>query len=102
MKFFDFRQNNSGGSFTGPAVYVVVEAENATDANKRAENVGLYFYGCSTGLDCPCCGDRWYSQWYKEVGDDVPSVYGKPVVFGDGGGVLVVYSDGTQKWGREN
>jgi hypothetical protein len=104
MKFFDFRQNNSFGVFRGPARYVVVEAENAADANKRVlyDVEGVYFDGCSEGVDCPCCGDRWYRQWENEVGDDVPSVYGNPVVFGDGGGVLVVYSDGTQKWGREN
>lgn len=103
MKFFHFRQNNSGGIFKGPAQNVVVEAENAVDANKRVLDVeGVYFDGCSEGVDCPCCGDRWFRQWSYEVGDDVPSTYGDPVVFGDGDGdgdVLVVYANGEKKRG---
>lgn len=99
MKFFHFSQNNSGGSFTGPAKHVVVEAENASDANYRAESVGVYFNGCNEGLDCSCCGDRWYRQWLDEAGDDVPMVYGDPVQFNGENYVLVVYANGEQKFG---
>jgi hypothetical protein len=100
MKFFHFSQNNSGGSFTGPAKHVVVEAENASDANDRAESVGVYFNGCNEGLDCSCCGDRWYRQWLDEAGDDVPMVYGDPVLFNNGENyILVVYANGEQKFG---
>lgn len=82
MPFFDYRQNNSGGSFLsdhvrGISLTVIVEAEDAEQANERAEMIGLYFGGAG---DCSCCGDRWYpksSQWDK--GDEVPSVYGTPV-----------------------
>ena len=76
-KFFCFSQNNSGGSFDEPAMYVIVEAMNAAQANQRAQEIGLYFDGCSTGRDCSCCGDRWYSQWDNSDGDDAPSIYGK-------------------------
>ena len=102
MKFFHFRQNDSFGSFglfKGPAKHVVVEAENASDANDRAENFGLYFDGCRNGLDCPCCGDRWSRQWSDELGDDVPMVYGSPVLFNGENYVLVVYANGEKKFG---
>ena len=78
MPFYEYNQNNSGGSFTGPAMYVLVEANNADEANYRAEQNGLYFNGCDAGLDCDCCGDRWYSAW-RDGGQAEPMIYGKPV-----------------------
>ena len=82
-KFYEYRQNNSGGSFlndkeNGICEYVVIEAFNSNDANDRAEKIGLYFDGCSNGNDCPCCGDRWYRADESE-GSDVPSIYGEPL-----------------------
>ena len=79
MKFYTFSQNNSGGFFTGPAEYVIIEAQDAQDANRRAEEAGLYFNGCESGSDCPCCGDRWSEQWSDDYGDAEPMIYGKPV-----------------------
>jgi hypothetical protein len=78
-RFYTFSQNNSGGSFTGPAAYVIVEALSPDDANNRAESAGLYFDGCDDGRDCSCCGDRWYRQFRADNGDDKPSIYGTPV-----------------------
>jgi hypothetical protein len=77
--FFDFNQNNSGGSFHKPAIHVIIEATSAEDANNRAEEHGLYFNGCDSGLDCSCCGDRWYPQYSGEKGNEVPSVYDEPL-----------------------
>ncbi|QWQ42124.1 hypothetical protein KME66_14725 [Streptomyces sp. YPW6] len=79
--FFHFRQNNSGGSFhnnpdAGISVNVIVEADDADHANRRAEKLGLYFGGAG---DCRCCGDRWSEQWDDRDGDLVPSVYGDPI-----------------------
>lgn len=79
--FYDFRQNNSGGSFDfdgdrGISVSVIVEADSADEANERAEEIGLYFDGSG---DCECCGDRWSSQWRDDAGDEVPSIYGQPI-----------------------
>ena len=65
-KFYTFRQNNSGGRFkqnNEVDIKVVIEANNAEHANKRAEEIGIYFDGCSKGIDCPCCGDRWYEVY---------------------------------------
>lgn len=72
--FYTYRQNNSGGSFTGPALYVIVEAKNQNYADFIAENeLGVYFNGIEQGLDCDCCGDRWDSSW--DGGKEVPSIY---------------------------
>lgn len=82
-KFYTYSQNNSGGSFTisekdGICEYVIIEAANASQANARAEEIGLYFNGCEDGYDCSCCGDRWYSASESD-GSDVPSIYGELV-----------------------
>lgn len=80
MPFFTYNQNNSGGSFDysddGISHYVIIEADTAAEANARAERIGLYFDGEG---DCSCCGDRWSEAW-EDDGDDVPSVYGEPIL----------------------
>lgn len=78
MAFFDFIQNNSGGTFSfdsrgGISRWVIIEAHSADEANRQAESIGLYFDGWG---DCRCCGDRWHSVHGK--GDAVPSIYGRP------------------------
>ena len=66
--FYEFHQNNSGGSFDiddkagiGPRVWV--EATSADHADSRARELGIYFDGVSQGMDCGCCGDRWHQAW---------------------------------------
>lgn len=108
--FFDYNQNNSGGSFdyddeAGITETVIIEASNASDANRRAGAIGIYFNGCEDGRDCDCCGDRWYPAWGD--GDERPSVYWRPVEEvppkrsfvgrADGPCVYVHYADGTIK-----
>ena len=78
MKFYTYNQNNSGGSFMGPAMYVIVEAKDAMDADRIAQDHGVYFDGVMDQRDCPCCGDRWYSMFGDEA-TDVPSIYSTPV-----------------------
>jgi len=81
LKWYNFRQNNSGGSFTimnKVDVNVIVQAHSAHEANILAEEIGIYFDGCLDGLDCGCCGDRW-STTYESGGTDKPSIYGKSV-----------------------
>jgi hypothetical protein len=73
-KFFEFYQNNSGGSFDidderGIGARVWIEAVDADHANSRAEDIGIYFDGVMSGYDCECCGDRWHSAW-KDDGED--------------------------------
>lgn len=79
-KFYEFRQNNSGGGFDydedrGISVNVFVQAFSADEANRIAEDIGLYFDGTEDGSDCPCCGDRWYEASEYD-GMDKPQVYG--------------------------
>lgn len=55
--WYKYIQNNSGGYWKAPDVYVMIEADNSKSANKIAKSRGLYFGGKS---DCPCCGNRLY------------------------------------------
>jgi hypothetical protein len=60
--FYKYTQNNSGGSYDiddAVAYAVIIEASSSTEADDIAKKIGIYFDGCSTGADCPCCGDRW-------------------------------------------
>lgn len=112
--FYDYRQNNSGGNFTLPAVTVIVEADNAQEADYIAEDLGLYWDGVRLEIDCDCCGDRWYPKngFFTEEGTEEPTVYGKSVSeeldrvnniarsFGSTDGVpyiKIVYKDGTEQ-----
>lgn len=81
MGFFTYYQNNSGGIFeldNDVAEYVIIEAEDYQEANRIAEDIGIYFDGCSKGIDCECCGDRWYETDEDEM-DNVPSIYEVPI-----------------------
>ena len=85
MSYFKFRQNNSFGHFVGTPL-VFVQANNAARANRIAQDNGIYFNGVADGVDCDCCGDRWYP-----VNDG--DAQAQPSSYGYGGGVTV-YSDG--------
>lgn len=81
-KFYTYSQNNSGGWFENNenvCEYVIIEAKSAEHANNIAESIGIYFDGCSDGIDCSCCGDRWYEQCDDKNGEDEPMIYGKSV-----------------------
>lgn len=83
-KFYEYRQNNSGGTFhldkkSGLSVLVIFEADSAVEANHRAEDAGIYFDGLDTGRDCYCCGTRWDPLVDNEFGSDEPSMYRTPL-----------------------
>jgi hypothetical protein len=62
-KFYEISQNNSGGSFvTNDKLChrLFIEADSPEEATRIAEDLGCYWDGCSNGMDCNCCGDRWY------------------------------------------
>jgi len=76
--YYTYNQNNSGGSFhhdSRVCHYVIVQAVSPADADRRAENIGIYFDGVAHGRDCSCCGDRWDSAW--PAGTAQPEIYGK-------------------------
>lgn len=59
--FYEFDQNNPGGYFdTSMPRFLWVEASSAEEACEIAEKHGVYFDGVDKGIDCECCGDRWY------------------------------------------
>lgn len=69
LKFYEYTQNNSGGSFIindNVDTVVTIQARSEDEANHRAEQIGIYFDGCESGRDCDCCGDRWV-RWPDEV-----------------------------------
>jgi hypothetical protein len=89
--FYTFKQKQSGGNFYGP-LYVIIEADNANEANYIAENnpdTTIYFHGCSTGVDCRCCGDRW-SETYEGCGTSSPEIYGNTDIESCTASVLVI------------
>ena len=53
-KLWHFRQNNSGGKYTGPAYNIVVESDTPEGAWQQAKWLGATNEG-----SCSCCGDRW-------------------------------------------
>ena len=59
---YSFSQNNSGGYYTKPAQHIIVkDARDAQHAVEIALKAGMYFDGVADGVDCDCCGDRWYN-----------------------------------------
>jgi hypothetical protein len=110
-RFFTYNQNNSGGVFdlTDDLTYVViVEAENADAANEKFESLGGYFNGCEGGIDCDCCGDRWYPAWSEDAGNPEPLIYGmEPAEYlthrtylwmQEGKNIVIHYADGRKEW----
>ena len=99
LKFFDYRQNNSGGLWTSPYLVVLAQASSAKEADDRVErDAGVYFDGCQQDIDCPCCGDRWSRAWGE--GSAQPEIYGEPAekfMPYDGMKVLVLYADGRRE-----
>lgn len=86
MKFFEFRQNNSGGFFDendDVAAHVIIEAETEKEAIEKFKPLIE-----NQSYSCPCCGDRWY------ISPD-------EVIFGER--QVNVYTDGnyTEKWNEK-
>ena len=58
---YRFHQNNSGGYFFPPAKNIIVkDARDSEHATEIAMAAGMYLNGVANGVDCDCCGDRWY------------------------------------------
>lgn len=77
--FYEYDQNNSGGGFDvndNVTYHVIIEADSADEANRKAEEIGIYFDD-DYDIDCECCGTRWSRAWTD--GDETPSIHGKPV-----------------------
>lgn len=78
--WYEFNQNNSGGSFIENDKVthrIFIQAMSLKDAVSKSEELGVYFNGCDSGIDCPCCGDRWSEPNALEF----PVDWGKGSVF---------------------
>lgn len=74
--WYEFSQNNSGGSLTEDnnlCHRLFIEARNVAKAKEKAIRLGVYFQGVDDGIDCSCCGDRW-SEYVDEI--KIPYRYG--------------------------
>ena len=67
MKVYTWRQNNSDGVFTLPALAILVEANSEYEAKEIAVSKwGIRF---DDPDDCSCCGYRWKSNGF-DVSDE--------------------------------
>lgn len=78
-KFYTMRQNNSGGDFlvdhkAGIGLIVIVEALDVDDAERRANDIVS-----DHSQFCPCCVDRWNTEFFDDEASDEPTIYGKPL-----------------------
>ena len=73
MTYYTYRQNNSGGSFSTPAISVVIKADTPAQANAIAITKGIYFDD-NYEIDCECCGQRWYPATDYDAVDAIPDV----------------------------
>ncbi len=74
LKWFEFRQNNSGGYFEdneNVCEYVLIQAKSAASAISKAEEM------MDNSDSCPCCGDRWDFDVEDKDGTDSPTIYGQ-------------------------
>lgn len=61
--FYHFHQNNSGGFYQeGMPHNLFIEAPSASEANRIAQENGVYF-DPEYERDCECCGTRWTEAW---------------------------------------
>lgn len=72
-KWYLFDQNNSGGYYCPPALFVYVEASSSDEAYERFQE-DVIFKGNHYYSECEeCCGPRWGYR-HTSVFDDEPLV----------------------------
>lgn len=101
--FFTLRQNNSGGHFHKPAVYIYVEADTKDKAIELVSNhielcgdSGTYAEYDDCGC-CPCCGHRWSEPWEDapQPKGSVVAKYSYSMTYSDSPNHALVRADGT-------
>lgn len=79
MPFYSYHQSNPGGNFdSNQPRELFIEAKSGQEADDRASKYHVYFNGCEDGIDCNCCGDRWYSNAnsWSDHGSETPILHG--------------------------
>lgn len=82
LKWYEFSQNNSGGDFevtTELCHRLFIEARNDVEALAKGLEMGVYLNGVRGGIDCGCCGDRWYEPNKVEL----PLKYSESLTFNE-------------------
>lgn len=74
MPFYSVKQNNTYGTWQGPAEILIAEADNEEEARRILIDMGAYE---DDGQDCPCCGSRWSLYFLNESKE--PSQYNTPI-----------------------
>ena len=103
MTFYMWNQNNSGGGFDVDECVshrVVIEADSYEQAEAKAFDFGIYYDGVDKGIDCGCCGNRWYGaeeldknrEELDEYLQDLANEYGWTDP-----DIIVHYADGSKK-----
>lgn len=111
--FYEFDQNNSGGEFEvdeNLCQTVIIEADSLEEAEKKAFSMGIYYDGVDEGIDCPCCGDRWYQpdsemnfpievgdKKYETVEEFAQGFLSRYVFPSKSPGIRIFYKDGSVK-----
>lgn len=96
MNWYCFDQNNSGGSFVVDDKVchrLFIEANSTEEAISKAEDLGCYWNGVASGMDCPCCGDRWSCYWLNPVNLEKYQTEGYRVSVFDG-----IYRNTKKEW----
>ena len=89
MNFYEFEQNNSGGTLIQNKKLchrLFIEARTQQKAEEKAIRMGVYYDGVADGEDCACCGDRWskpdelifpyrYSSFDKKEAEEITDKY---------------------------
>jgi len=57
----------------GLSFLVFIEASTAASADAKAVMLGIYFDGIENGIDCACCGPRWFPA---EQSVSTPEIFG--------------------------
>lgn len=100
--FYEYRQNNSGGSFdfdknTGVTVSVIIEADSAKQANEKMESLIEFDWLGGSGGYCSCCGDRWYPCDDRDA-EESPRFFTNHRWMEDGFECCIHYANGRLEW----
>lgn len=100
LRWFAYRQNNSGGEFCGPHV-VYVQAEDADAADAAAVASELVYFDPEYVIDCDCCGTRWDYASEHDALPGLPQNWRDPRSGFRWPGIqsAAVYADGTIAYG---
>lgn len=106
LVFYQYRQNNSGGSHEineNVTLNVYVQASSPEEADARAKRIGIYFDGVDNNVDCECCGDRWipavgYAVTILDATELVVSPYDGQWVSPGGHVAIFHYLDGHREY----